>query len=134
LMEGKMEAEDLPRVWNEKMKSYLGLETLGNDKEGCLQDIHWAGGMLGYFPTYSLGAMVAAQLMSSIRKELGEEVVDDCIRKGELDKLLAKQNEKIWRHGSSLTTEELLKQATGEALNPEHYRKHLERRYRDDKG
>ncbi|ESL08175.1 carboxypeptidase [Trypanosoma rangeli SC58] len=134
LMDEKMEAEDLPRAWNEKMKSYLGLETLGNDKEGCLQDVHWAEGMFGYFPTYLIGGMVAAQLMSSIRKELGEEVVEDCIRKGELDKLLEKQKEKIWRHGSSLTTDDLLKQATGETLNPEYYRMHLQRRYRDDKG
>ncbi|PBJ73534.1 metallo-peptidase, clan MA(E), family [Trypanosoma cruzi cruzi] len=134
LMDGNIEAEEVPRVWNEKMKSYLGLETLGNDKEGCLQDVHWSGGMFGYFPTYSLGAMVAAQLMSCVRRELGEEVVDDCIRKGDLGKILAKQNEKIWQHGSSLTTDELLRQATGETLNPEHYRRHLERRYRDDRG
>ncbi|KAH9593179.1 Peptidase M32 [Trypanosoma melophagium] len=132
LMDGKLEAEDVPKAWNEKMKSYLALETLGNDKEGCLQDVHWASGLFGYFPTYTLGAMLAAQLMSSVRKELGDDVVDDCIRKGELDKLLEKQKEKIWQHGSSLTTDELIKQATGESLNPEYYRKHLERRYRDD--
>ncbi|ORC91600.1 metallocarboxypeptidase [Trypanosoma theileri] len=132
LIDGKLEAEDVPKAWNEKMKSYLGLETLGNDKEGCLQDMHWAAGLFGYFPTYSLGAMVAAQLMNSVRKELGESVVNDCIRKGELDKLLEKQKEKIWQHGSSLTTDDLIKQATGESLNPEYYRKHLERRYRDD--
>ncbi|KEG13694.1 metallocarboxypeptidase [Trypanosoma grayi] len=134
LMDGKMEVEDLPKVWNEKMKSYLGLETLGNDKEGCLQDVHWSGGMFGYFPTYSLGAMLAAQLMNSVQKELGEEVVENCIRKGELEKIFSKQNEKIWQHGCSLTTDELIKQATGETLNPEYYRKHLERRYRDDRG
>lgn len=132
LIDRKIEAKDVPGVWNEKMKSYLGLETLGNDRQGCLQDVHWASGLFGYFPTYSLGAMLAAQLMHSIRKELGEGVVEDCIRKGELDTILAKQNEKIWRHGASLTTDELVKQATGEVLNPEYYRQHLERRYRDD--
>ncbi|RNF12675.1 putative DNA topoisomerase II [Trypanosoma rangeli] len=127
LIEGKLRVEDVPTVWNEKMKSYLGVETLGNDRDGCLQDIHWAIGSMGYFPTYSLGAMVAAQLMASIRRDLGEDVVDDCIRKGELRPILEKQREKIWQHGSIFTTEELLTQATGEPLNPAYFRKHLER-------
>ncbi|RNF23299.1 putative DNA topoisomerase II [Trypanosoma conorhini] len=134
LIEGKLRAEDVPAAWNEKMKSYLGVETLGNDREGCLQDIHWSIGCMGYFPTYALGAMVAAQLMASIRRELGEDVVDDCIRKGELGPILEKQREKIWQHGSTFTTEELLTQATGEPLNPAFFRKHLERRFRDDVG
>ncbi|CBH17157.1 carboxypeptidase, putative [Trypanosoma equiperdum] len=132
LIDRKIEAEDVPRAWNEKMKAYFGLETLGNDKEGCLQDIHWFGGAFGYFPTYLLGAMLAAQLMHTVRRELGENVVEDCLMKADLDVIFAKQKEKIWRHGSSLLTEELIKQATGEPLNPQYHREHLERRYRDD--
>ncbi|KAH9599528.1 Peptidase M32 [Trypanosoma melophagium] len=134
LIEGTMTVEDVPNVWHEKMKAYLGLETLGNDKDGCMQDIHWSIGYYGYFPTYALGAMVSAQLMHTVRKELGNEFVDDCIRSGNLEPLLKKQYEKIWQHGSTYTTEELLTRATGEPLNPIHYRKHLERRYRDKVG
>lgn len=132
LIEGKLQAEDVPAVWNEKLKAYLGLETIGNDRCGCLQDIHWSIGHFGYFPTYSLGAMIAAQLMASIRQELGDKVVEESIRKGELDAILERQREKIWQHGSVYTTEELLTRATGEPLNPKFFRQHLERRYRDN--
>lgn len=129
LMEGKLEAADVPRVWAEKMLAYLGLDTVGKDNLGCLQDIHWAGGMLGYFPTYSLGAMFAAQLMATIEKELGPEAVATALRTGDLTPILAKQREKIWQHGSSLLTDELMIKATGETLNPDFLRRHLERRY-----
>nr|CCC94841.1 unnamed protein product [Trypanosoma congolense IL3000] len=132
LIEGKIEAEDVPRVWNEKMKAYFGLETLGNDKNGCLQDIHWFGGLFGYFPTYLIGAMFAAQLMHTVRRELGEDVVEDHIKRADLDVILAKQKEKIWVHGCSMRTKDLITQATGEPLNPKYHREHLERRYRDD--
>ncbi|ORC89625.1 metallocarboxypeptidase [Trypanosoma theileri] len=132
LIEGTMTVEDVPAVWNEKMQAYLGLETLGNDKDGCLQDIHWSIGYYGYFPTYALGAMVAAQLMHTVRKELGSDYVNECISSGNLQPLLVKQYEKIWQHGSTYKTEELLTRATGEPLNPIYYRRHLERRYRDN--
>ncbi|KPA81046.1 putative mitochondrial carboxypeptidase [Leptomonas pyrrhocoris] len=129
LMEGKMEAEDVPRVWNEKMQQYLGLSTEGKDNVGCLQDVHWSMGSLGYFPTYALGAMYAAQIMASIRKELGDEKVDECLRTGNLGPLLEKQKEKIWDHGCLYETDDLITRATGEKLNPEYLRKHLEARY-----
>ena len=129
LMEGKMEAEDVPRVWNEKMQQYLGLSTEGRDDLGCLQDIHWSMGSLGYFPTYALGAMYAAQIMASIRKELGDAKVDECLRTGQLGPILAKQKEKIWDHGCLYETDELITRATGEKLNPEHLHKHLVARY-----
>jgi carboxypeptidase Taq len=129
LMSGALEAEDVPRVWNEKMQQYLGLSTEGRDDLGCLQDIHWSMGILAYFPTYTLGAMYAAQIMASIRKELGDEKVDECLRTGQLGPILAKQKEKIWDHGCLYETDELITRATGEKLNPEHFRTHLESRY-----
>ncbi|KAG5495229.1 hypothetical protein JKF63_02284 [Porcisia hertigi] len=129
LMEEKMEAEDVPRVWNEKMQEYLGLSTEGRDDIGCLQDVHWSMGAMGYFPTYSLGAMYAAQIMASIRKELGDATVDRCLRNGELGPILEKQKKKIWDHGSLYETDDLMKRATGETLNPEYLRRHLEARY-----
>ncbi|KAG5469538.1 hypothetical protein LSCM1_02761 [Leishmania martiniquensis] len=129
LMEGKIEAEDVPRIWNEKMQAYLGLSTEGRDNVGCLQDVHWSMGSLGYFPTYSLGAMYAAQLMASIRKEMGDDQVDQCLRTGELRPILEKQKKKIWGHGCLYETDDLMTRATGETLNPEHLRRHLEARY-----
>eukprot|EP00796_Vickermania_ingenoplastis_P008415 gene8416-5896_t len=129
LIEGTMQAEDVPRVWNEKMKEYLGLETLGKDNLGCLQDIHWSMGGFGYFPTYALGAMFAAQLMHTIRKELGSAEVDKAIEKGDLACLLAKQKEKIWDNGCIYETEELMVKATGEPLNPKYFQEHLVNRY-----
>ncbi|KAK7199452.1 carboxypeptidase [Novymonas esmeraldas] len=129
LIEGTMEAEDIPRVWNEKMKAYLGLETEGRDDVGCLQDTHWAMGAFGYFPTYSLGSMFATQLMATIKKELGEDTVEKCIRSGEMEPIFAKQKEKIWDQGCLYETEELIVKATGEPLNLKHFREYLERRY-----
>ena len=129
IIEGRMEAEDIPRVWNEKMKAYLGLETEGRDDIGCLQDVHWAQGHFGYFPTYSLGSMFAAQLMATIKREIGEDTVDKCIRTGNLEPIFAKQKEKIWDNGCLFETEDLIKKATGEPLNPQYFREYLERRY-----
>ncbi|CAJ1011846.1 putative Carboxypeptidase Taq (M32) metallopeptidase [Leishmania naiffi] len=129
LMMGKMEADDVPRVWSEKMQAYLGLSTTGRDDVGCLQDVHWSMGSFGYFPTYSLGAMYAAQIMASIRKEIGDDKVDQCLRTGELDSILEKLKEKIWDHGCVYNTDDLVLRATGEVLNPEHLRRHLEARY-----
>lgn len=129
LVEGTLEAEDVPRVWNEKMKEYLGLETLGRDDLGCLQDVHWSMGAFGYFPTYALGAIFAAQLMHTIKKELGAEKVSAAIASGNIDELLQKQKEKIWDNGSMYPTEELMIKATGEPLSAKYLRQHLEQRY-----
>ncbi|KAK7201336.1 carboxypeptidase [Novymonas esmeraldas] len=129
LIEGRIEVEDVPRVWNEKMQSYLGLSTEGRDNVGCLQDTHWSWCSFGYFPTYTLGSMYAAQLMASIKRELGEAVVNEAIRTGQLAPILAKQQEKVWQHGSRYSTEELIRRSTGEALNPQYFRDYLERRY-----
>ncbi|CCW60912.1 unnamed protein product [Phytomonas sp. EM1] len=132
LVDGTLQVEDVPRVWNEKMKEYLGLETTGRDDLGCLQDIHWSLGSMGYFPTYSLGALLAAQLMATIRKELGEDTILNCLQTGNLDPILAKQKEKIWDHGCLYPTEELVVRATGERLNPEYLHEHLVSRYLKD--
>ncbi|KAK7201618.1 carboxypeptidase [Novymonas esmeraldas] len=129
LIDGRLEAADVPRVWNEKMVAYVGLETLGRDDVGCLQDIHWAAGGWASWPAYSIGAIGAAQLMATIRLQLGDDVVTQCIRTGQIDPILAKQKEMIWDQGCLLETDELLIKATGEPLNARHLREHLERRY-----
>uniref|UniRef100_A0A0A9Y6G9 Thermostable carboxypeptidase 1 n=1 Tax=Lygus hesperus TaxID=30085 RepID=A0A0A9Y6G9_LYGHE len=122
LIEGTLDAVDVPRVWDEKMQQYLGLSTKGRDDIGCLQDIHWSQGSIGYFPTYSLGSMFAAQLMHTIKKELGADKVDKCIRTGELTPIFNKQREKIWSQGCLYETEDLIVKATGEPLNAKYFK------------
>jgi carboxypeptidase Taq len=131
LVEGTLEVEAIPALWDAKMKEYLGQDTTGNFKDGPMQDIHWAMGAVGYFPTYTLGAMYAAQLMAAARRDIGEDVVSSAIEAGDLEKILEWQREHVWKHGSLLETDDLIRQATGESLNPTYYRRHLESRYRD---
>ncbi|MFW9710780.1 carboxypeptidase M32 [Vibrio parahaemolyticus] len=146
LMNGVIKHTDVPELWNEKMKAYLGLSTEGNFKngcmqdihwterkctvhnykDGCLQDIHWTQGAFGYFPSYTLGAMYAAQFMAAMKKTVD---VDGAIRSGDLSPIFNWLSEKIWSKGSLLTTDELVKQATGETLNANHFKEHLKNRY-----
>lgn len=127
LVEGAIEVEDIPALWNEKMRDYLGLDTVGNYRNGCMQDIHWTDGAFGYFPTYTLGAMYAAQLFHSVREALPSLSSD--IAEGNLTPLFQWLKQNIWRHGSRFSTDELITKATGETLNPRYFRQHLENRY-----
>ena len=68
LVEGEIEPEDIPALWDEKMQALLGLDTRGNYKDGCMQDVHWTEGAFGYFPSYTLGAMYAAQWFAAMRR------------------------------------------------------------------
>ena len=68
LIAGEIEAEDIPALWDEGMASLLGLDTRGNFSNGCMQDVHWSAGLIGYFPCYTLGAMYAAQWFAAIRR------------------------------------------------------------------
>jgi carboxypeptidase Taq len=131
--------DDVPRLWAEKMKQYLGLDLSGSagsdvaaDRtyaDGCMQDIHWAVGYLGYFPTYTIGAVLAAQFMAGVRKDLGDAAVDDAIAQGDVSLVRAWLKEKVWSRGSLVPTEQLIVEATGEPLTTAHYRRHLENRY-----
>lgn len=127
LVEGEIEVEDIPALWNEKMYHYLGLDTVGNYRNGCMQDIHWTDGAFGYFPTYTLGAMYAAQLFQHARKALPN--LSDEIAAGDLSHLFHWLQQNIWCHGSRYPTNSLIANATGETLNPRYFRQHLENRY-----
>ncbi len=126
LMNGVIKHTDVPELWNEKMKAYLGLSTAGNFKNGCMQDIHWTDGSFGYFPSYTLGAMYAAQFMAAMKKTID---VDGVIQSGDLSPIFTWLSDNIWSKGSLLTTDELVKQATGETLNAQHFQAHLKSRY-----
>ncbi|WAT02479.1 carboxypeptidase M32 [Rouxiella chamberiensis] len=127
LIEGEIEVEDIPALWSSKMQQYLGLDTVGNYTNGCMQDIHWTDGGFGYFPTYTLGAMYAAQLFQTANKAI--PTLQDDISRGDLTALFQWLNQNIWQHGSRFSTDQLMKNATGETLNTDYFRKHLESRY-----
>jgi len=126
LINGKIKHTDVPELWNQKMQAYLGLSTKDNYKNGCMQDIHWTDGAFGYFPSYTLGAMYAAQFMAAMKNTVD---VNSSIESGDLSPIFNWLETNIWSKGSLLTTNDLVTQATGEILNPEHFKKHLVERY-----
>ncbi len=126
LINGNIKHTDVPELWNLKMQQYLGLSTEGNFKNGCMQDIHWTDGAFGYFPSYTLGAMYAAQFMAAMKNTVD---VDGAIRSGDLSPIFTWLSDNIWSKGSLLTTDELVKQATGETLNAKFFQEHLRSRY-----
>ena len=127
LINGEIEVDDIPALWDEKMRNWLGLSTTGNYRDGCMQDIHWTDGGFGYFPSYTLGAMYAAQLFHAARKALPD--LDAAIAAGDFSTLFDWLRQNIWQHGSRFTTAQLIENATGEALNSRYFRQHLTARY-----
>ena len=127
LIEGSIAIEDIPALWDEKMAALLGLDTRGNYREGCLQDVHWSEGAFGYFPSYTLGAMYAAQWFAALRRAVPD--LDVRIAGGDLAAVFAWLDANIWSQASRWDTPELTRRASGEALNPAHFRAHLESRY-----
>ncbi|MFB6173346.1 MAG: carboxypeptidase M32 [Halobacteriales archaeon] len=117
LVHGDLDVAEVPDVWNEKMESYLGIRP-DTDAEGCLQDIHWSHGNFGYFPTYSLGSVLAAQLDAAVREDLD---VDALVRAGEFDPIREWMGEHVHGHGCRYTTPDLIREATGEAYTADHF-------------
>ena len=126
LLEGKFEAKGLDKVWNAMYAEYLGL-TVEDDKLGILQDVHWCEGLLGYFPTYSLGSLYAAQFFAQAQKDI--EGLDEKISRGDSSELLAWLRAKIHIHGRRYTSEVLCKQITGEGLNPDYFMTYVKSKY-----
>ncbi|MSP67179.1 MAG: carboxypeptidase M32 [Alphaproteobacteria bacterium] len=126
LLSGDLPLGDLPGAWAEGMRRHLGLSP-PDDRDGCLQDIHWFGGSFGYFPTYTLGAMTAAQLYDAAGGQVPDLEVG--IRAGELQPLRAWLGANVHGLASLLPTEDLITRATGRPLDPAIYRRALERRY-----
>ena len=126
LIAGNLEVEDLPTAWNEGFEKLLGLK-VANDRDGCLQDIHWYDGAFGYFPTYTLGAMMAAQLFDQAKKS--DPAIQGGIRSGDFGPLMGWLGTHVHSQGARRTMQEILTEATGRALDPEAFTRHLERRY-----
>jgi carboxypeptidase Taq len=127
LIEGEIEPEDVPALWDQKMMELLGQDTRGNFKDGPLQDVHWPEALFGYFPCYSLGAMYAAQWFAAMRRAAPD--LDARIEAGEVGVVFDWLRENIWQQASRWSTDELAVRASGEALNPAHFKAHLESRY-----
>jgi len=128
LFEGSMRVADLPEIWREKYKEYLGV-TPEQDSEGVLQDVHWSGGAFGYFPSYALGNMYAAQIANTMRQQMPD--FDQLIEAGNLQPIKTWLTEKIYRYGKLLTPAEIIREVTGEALNPAYLVDYLQQKYSD---
>lgn len=128
MIAGDLTIPDLPAAWNEGLKSLLGIVP-PNDALGCLQDIHWYDGAFGYFPSYTLGAMTAAQLMAAARRQLPD--LDQAFSRGDLSPLLGWLRANVHGWGSRYSFSELLTRATGRPLDPSAFQAHLRQRYLD---
>jgi carboxypeptidase Taq len=114
LVEGTLAVSELPQAFNERVQRYLGLE-VRSDRDGVLQDVHWAAGLIGYFPTYALGNMIAAQLWQRAREQLGD--LDSQLAAAELGGLRSWLREHVHRHGAKFSTAELLERVVGEPVD-----------------
>ena len=127
LIEGTMEVNDIPAAWEAGMKDLLGL-SVGNDhKNGCMQDVHWPAGLFGYFPTYTLGALAAAQLFAAAKRAL--PALEGQIAAGEFTPLNQWLQRHVWGQGSRVSTTELMEGATGAPLSAAAFKQHLQGRY-----
>ena len=127
LIEGSIEVEDLSQIWNTKYKEFLGVE-VPNDLNGVLQDVHWCEGLMGYFPTYSLGSFYAAQFFHKACQDI--PTLETEIANGDTSKLLAWLRENIHQYGRQYTPTELSIKATGEPLNVQYFIDYVKAKYR----
>ncbi len=130
LIAGDLTVGDIPDAWDELMIRYLGLSTRDNLKDGCMQDVHWFSGLFGYFPTYSLGALTAAQLFAAASRANPE--LEQQIGAGEFRSLVEWLRREIHGRGQLQSAEDLLVEVTGEPLDVRFFKAHLERRYLAD--
>lgn len=126
LFAGELQVADLPAAWNRLSRDILGLVP-EDDRRGVLQDVHWSSGAFGYFPSYCLGNMIAAQLWRAIRTAMPD--IEEDFAHGEFGRLLGWLREHIHRQGRRMDTHELVRQATGETLSPVHLLNYLRERY-----
>lgn len=127
LFNGELEVKDLPKVWNEKYKEYLGIVP-ENDAMGVLQDVHWSDGSFGYFPSYALGYMYAAQIKQSMLKDLPE--FDALLESGNMEPIRKWLNDHVHKYGKTKKPLEILEETTGEGLNVQYLIQYLESKYK----
>jgi len=128
LIEGRLAVSDLPEAWNARVSDYLGLE-VRDDADGVLQDVHWSAGLIGYFPTYALGNLIAGQLWKQVHSEVPS--LDEGISAGDLAPLRQWLGEHVHRHGSKFTTTELLEREAGGAISVAPFTSYLKAKLSD---
>ncbi|WP_214698651.1 MULTISPECIES: carboxypeptidase M32 [unclassified Exiguobacterium] len=126
LIQGTLSVDELPAAWNEKYKEYLGLDVPSNAK-GVLQDVHWAGGSFGYFPSYALGLIYAAQLTEALKSDLPQ--FETLIQDGEIEPIKAWLQENVHQYGKRLTPNELIRQVTGQEISVQPLVRYLTDKY-----
>ncbi len=127
LVSAEIEVADIPEIWDAKMTEYLGLSTIDDPANGPMQDVHWPAGSFGYFPSYTLGAMMAAQQRAAMARDVPDMNVD--IAKGDFTRINAWRRDRIWGESSNRSTPDLMVFATGEPLDASYFEAHLKARY-----
>jgi carboxypeptidase Taq len=128
LIEGRVSVKELPEAWNALTKEYLGLD-VPDDAHGVLQDVHWSGGAIGYFPTYALGNLIAGQLWEQAHKDMPD--LDERIAAAELGPLREWLRENVHRHGAKFTMPELLERVVGGPIAVGPFVSYLKRKLSD---
>jgi carboxypeptidase Taq len=126
LLEGKVTVADLPKVWNERFEQMFGVRP-PSDSEGVLQDIHWSMGAFGYFPTYTLGNLISAQLWESVLEEFPQ--LPQQIAQGDYAELLSWLRKHVHEQGSRVPTKELVKNITGKEISSAAFVRQMKRKY-----
>jgi carboxypeptidase Taq len=127
LIDGSLEPRDLPEAWNERVRAYLGID-VPDDAHGVLQDVHWAAGDFGYFPTYSLGNVIAAQLWEAAREALPD--LDRQIEEGDFEPLREWLRDTVHRHGRKFSATEVVERVTGRPIEVDPYVRYLTEKFR----
>jgi carboxypeptidase Taq len=127
LMGGDLDAAEVPAEWNRRYQEYLGVD-VPDDARGCMQDTHWSNGMFGYFPTYTLGNLYAAQVFEKAREEIPD--MDANFEKGDFAPLKSWLNDNVHVHGARYQSAELCEKVTGKPLSAEPLIRHLESKLR----
>ncbi len=126
ILTGKLAVKDMPEAWNHKYETYLGIRP-SNDSEGCLQDVHWSMGSIGYFPTYSMGNLLSYQIWNKLESEVGD--TSALMEKGEFEPILAWLQKNIYSQGRKYTPRDLILRVTGKPMGAEDYVAGLKKKY-----
>ena len=129
ILDGQLEVKDLPEAWNSRVEDRLGVRPK-NDAEGCLQDVHWAVGSFGYFPSYAIGAVIAGQLYEALRSD--RPALDEEIAAGQFSGLFEWLRQNVHRFGASLSAPELIRNATGKPLSAAAWLRYVEGKYLEE--
>lgn len=125
LFEHALAVEDVSQAWNQKVKQYLGI-VVPDDTQGCLQDVHWADGLFGYFPTYAIGSILSAQIAQTMSEEFD---LNGDIKRGQFERIHNWLTLKIHKHGQLYTMHDLIQQATGKQLSAQAYIQYLTKKF-----